>query len=81
MKNFLEKKRGTPLRIIIDMNAQKQPTHYYEGVLIAVIEGVIILKDQHLGEVAINPEKITAIQMPQGQAVGSSAQEIELPTT
>ena len=62
MKSFLEKKRGYKVRIIIELNAQKQPIHVYEGILINFGD-VLILKDEHLGEVAINPEKITAVQL------------------
>ena len=62
MKAFLEKKKGRRFRIIVDMNAQKQPTHWYEGELITLVEDILILKDVHLGEVAINPHRIASIQ-------------------
>ena len=63
MKAYLDSKKGKRVRIIIDQNQQKQPVHYYDGHFVTLLEGgIIILRDQHLGEIAINPEQVVAIQ-------------------
>ena len=63
MKNFLEKRAGQTVKLIIDMNDQRQPTHYYEGQLVILLEDSIIVRDKVLGEVAVNPDRIAAIQI------------------
>ena len=74
MKAFLEKKKGRRFRIILEMNPQKQPLHYYEGELITLVEDVIILKEVHLGEIAINPHRIASIMQLESPEPAPSAQ-------
>ena len=66
MRSFLENRKGQVVRLIFEINAQKQATQYMEGSVIAVGEDSIILKEKTLGEIIINPNRLIAVQVLQG---------------
>lgn len=63
MKNFLDSRRGSRVLAIIDLAANRQPTHYYQGVITAVGDGFIILRDEQLGDMAIAMDKIVSVKI------------------
>jgi len=63
MKNFLDSQRGARVLVIIELGPNRQPVHFYQGPIIAVGDGFIILKDDTLGDMAIATDKIVSAKL------------------
>ena len=63
MKNFLASQRGARILIIIELGPNRQPVHFYQGPVIAVGDGFVILKDDQLADIAIATDKIVACKL------------------
>jgi hypothetical protein len=70
MKNFLDSQRGARILILIDLGPNRTPSHYYQGQVISVGDGFVIVKDETLGEISIATDKIVACKLLSEAATG-----------
>ena len=63
MKNFLESRRGARILLIVELGPNRSPTHFYQGTVVAVGDGFIILKDDQLADIAIATDKVVSAKL------------------
>ena len=63
MKNFFDAQRGARILVIIELGPNRQPVHFYQGTLVAVGDGFIIIKDDQLADIAIATDKIVSAKL------------------
>ena len=63
MKNFFDAQRGARILIIIELGPNRQPVHFYQGPLVAVGDGFIIMKDDQLQDIAVATDKIVSAKV------------------
>jgi hypothetical protein len=63
MKAFFDAQRGARMLVIIDLGPNRQPTHFYQGGLVATGETFIVLKDDQLGDIAVALDKIVSVKV------------------
>ncbi len=63
MKNFLASQRGARILLIIELGPNRAPVHFYQGPVVAVGDGFVILKDDQLGEISVATDKIVSAKL------------------
>lgn len=62
MQRYLANRRGARVVLILSMTGNRQLEHYYQGVINAVGEGVVMIKDEAMGDVAVSCERVIAVK-------------------
>ena len=70
MKNFLASQRGARILLIIELGPNRQPVHFYQGPIVAIGDGFVILKDDQLADIAVATDKIVACKLLTEAATG-----------
>ena len=62
MQKYLATRRGARVVAIVSMTANRTLEHYYQGIVTAVGDDVIMIRDEAMGDVAVSMERIIAVK-------------------
>jgi hypothetical protein len=80
MQKYLATRRGARVVLVVSMGANRTLQHYYQGTITAVGDGVVMIKDEGMDDVAVSCERVIAVKTlsePPAQQPESSQFEIE----
>jgi len=62
MQKFLLGRRGARVVLVVDMTGERKPSHYYQGMVTSVGEGVVMIRDEGMGDLAVACDKVVAVK-------------------
>lgn len=62
MHKYLDSRRGARVVLIISMASNRTLEHYYQGLITAVGDEVVMIRDEAMGDVAVSVDRIIAVK-------------------
>ena len=62
MQKYLATREGARVVLVVTMSANRALEHYYQGIVIAVSDEVVMIKDEAMGEVAVSVDRVVAVK-------------------
>ena len=62
MQKYLDSRRGARVVLIVSMTANRTLEHYYQGLITAVGDEVVMIRDEAMGDVAVSVDRVIAVK-------------------